>query len=195
MSARSRHHSSEELANRLEPLYPDHSKLVNRRLSQLLVELQVASVIPRTLDRLDGQLDQIDQLHCLYVLRDAQQGWTLPLRRRYFAALNRTGSFLGGQGMPGFLENIRKDAIAGLSDEEREACGDALLAGGAHRSVDPSATYASVCKTMATGRTFRGAVEDRTQPEFSSVASRCTKPRFARAATDWAASVGRLDLT
>ena len=120
----------QELGARLEPLYPHRSNLVNRRLSQLLVELQIASVVPRTMTRLAGPQEQADQLHCLYVIRDAQQGWTPPLRRRYFAALNQTDGYLGGQGMPGFLANIRKDAVASLSEQEREAC-ETLLAGGA----------------------------------------------------------------
>ena len=123
------------LAEKLEPLYPQRSSILNRRLSQLLVELQVPSVVPRTLARLANSQDQVDQLHSLYVLRNVQHGWTLELRRSYFVALNRTQHYLGGHGMPGFLQNIRSDAIAGLNDEERQAC-KPLLAGGSDPDDD-----------------------------------------------------------
>jgi glucose/arabinose dehydrogenase/mono/diheme cytochrome c family protein len=113
-------------AAKLEPLYPDSSNQVNRRLSDLLVRLDVASVIPKTLVRLQAANDQTERIHCLFVLRNAKNGWTVDGRRRYWTALRRTSDFLGGEGMRGFIENIRRDALDSLSDEDKTALAELL---------------------------------------------------------------------
>ena len=106
---------------RLESLYPDPSSRLNQRLSRLLVRLGVASTVPKTLARLQAAADQIDRLHCLFVLRNAQSGWTAAGRRQYWKALRQTSDYLGGEGMRGFIDNIRRDALNGLTDDERTA--------------------------------------------------------------------------
>ncbi len=110
----------------LERLYPDRSYQVNRRLSDLLVQLEVASVVPKTLARLQAADDQAERFHCLFVLRNAKQGWTAADRRRYWEALRETSDYLGGEGMRGFIEQVRRDALESLSDEEKTALAELL---------------------------------------------------------------------
>ena len=100
------------------------SSHANRLLRAILVMLDVPSIVPRTLDGLLATGDQVNHLHHLFVLRSARRGWNLDRRRTYFRALNETDHYLGGQGMAGFLDNIRRDAVAGLTDKERTVLAD-----------------------------------------------------------------------
>lgn len=62
-------------------------------------------------------------MHYLYALRNVRTGWSMADRRRYFQILAQTESYTGGQGMNDFLQRIRTEATATLTDEEREAIG------------------------------------------------------------------------
>jgi putative heme-binding domain-containing protein len=53
------------------------------------------------------------------VLRNVKQGWTPGDRRKYFLALRQTNDYLAGQGMPGFLQKIREEAVASLTEQEK----------------------------------------------------------------------------
>ncbi len=52
------------------------------------------------------------QIAYAYALRAAKAGWTPALRRAYFAWFPRTAPWQGGNSFRGFLEMIRKDALA-----------------------------------------------------------------------------------
>ncbi|QDU95356.1 DUF7133 domain-containing protein [Lignipirellula cremea] len=115
------------IRQRLEPLYPARNPRLNQRLSMLLAELQSEELVARTLQLLARTNDQAEQMHYLFVLRNASQGWTPTSRRDYFEALRQMDFFVGGEGMPNFQKKIREDAVAALNDSERDALGDLLL--------------------------------------------------------------------
>src|SRR5439155_25368971 len=69
---------------------------------------------------------QEDQLHGLLVLRNISTGWTKETRWTYFASLKEAASFVGGEGMPKFLAQIREQALATLSEQEREELAELL---------------------------------------------------------------------
>ena len=71
---------------------------------------------------------QEDRLQALFALRMTRSGWTTELRRAYFSALNDGSRFLGGDGMPRFLSQIREQASATLAEDERLAMSDLLAA-------------------------------------------------------------------
>ncbi|RFC44893.1 MAG: protein of unknown function DUF1080/Cytochrome c [Verrucomicrobia bacterium] len=58
------------------------------------------------------------------LLRDLKSGWTVEQRRAYFQFLNQAAKGSGGASFPGFLENIRAEALANCSDAERTALVD-----------------------------------------------------------------------
>ncbi len=115
--------SDQELATsifqRLDPLYPEGSDAVNQRLSELLVTLDAPGVVDKTLALLAATTDPKQQLHYLHVLRSARSGWTGESRQAYFTALRQAKNFESGQGMPMFLDRIKSDAVAGLTETER----------------------------------------------------------------------------
>ena len=69
----------------------------------------------------DGRPDR-QQIALAYALRKARIGWTSELRRRYFAWFPTTADWDGGISFNGFIDQIRIDALAGVSDPaERQA--------------------------------------------------------------------------
>jgi putative heme-binding domain-containing protein len=101
---------------------------VQRRLADLLARLEAPQVVEKTMRSLLDSARQEDRLQALFALRQSHAGWTPQLRREYFAALNDGSRFLGGDGMPRFLTQIREDALATLSDNERTALADVIAA-------------------------------------------------------------------
>lgn len=105
---------------RLDGLYPHRSREVNRYLSAILADQDSSSVVDKTISLLNGATDQAEQLHYLFVLRTVKAGWTPALREGYFDGLRRSASYLGGEGMPGFLRRIRQEFVDTMTAEERE---------------------------------------------------------------------------
>jgi putative heme-binding domain-containing protein len=104
------------------------SRYAQRRLADLLARLSAPSAVEKTGQTLLRSDIQEDRLQALFSLRNARAGWTIESRRAYFAALNDGGRFLGGDGMPRFLTQIREEAVATLSAAERTALADVIAA-------------------------------------------------------------------
>ena len=67
-------------------------------------------------------------MHYLFVLRNVATGWTPAARQNYFDILAQARQYVGGEGMPGFLDRIRKEALAAVPDEVERGRFAALLA-------------------------------------------------------------------
>ncbi|HMC12659.1 MAG TPA: hypothetical protein VKH44_15270, partial [Pirellulaceae bacterium] len=100
---------------------------LNRDLVRLLAQLGTPSLVEMVMQSLLTSNSQEDRLQGLFVLRNMAAGWTPPMRRAYFIALNEANTFVGGEGMPKFLNQIREQAIATPTDAERESLADLLL--------------------------------------------------------------------
>ena len=98
--------------DRLTRLYPDRTRLVSEKVGSLLAILRAPDFVPATLDLLTNAADQREQMHYLFLLRNRREGWSMANRNIYFQTLAQSQYYLGGQGMPGFLEKIRNEAIA-----------------------------------------------------------------------------------
>ncbi len=122
---------------------------VNRELARVLVYLNAPAVVQKTLalmqqdyvlpkEAIDDLLSrnpgygrtiaemlanhpELQKLHYAFVLRNMRYGWTLEERRQYFAWLSDAKRRSGGASYEGFIENMRQDALANLSDAERVA--------------------------------------------------------------------------
>ena len=64
------------------------------------------------------------ELAYAFMLCNLKHGWTRSQRRDYFAFLNTAAKASGGNSYPGFLTNIREEALANCTDEERMALND-----------------------------------------------------------------------
>jgi putative heme-binding domain-containing protein len=114
------------LVSTLNPLYPAKSTRLNRELSQLLIYLNAPKVIPRTLVLLENAATQEEQMQLALWLRTAKDAWSLDDHKRYFAWFNKAAAIRGGHSLQGFLGNIRNEAIARLSVEEKEQLKETL---------------------------------------------------------------------
>jgi putative heme-binding domain-containing protein len=103
----------------LELRYPATSWAENQLLAELLVFLQSPCVVERTLALIPKAENDQQRLFYLYVLRLAENGWTLDRRREYLKGLKSSEKFAGAHYLPRFLTYIRTDALATFSEEER----------------------------------------------------------------------------
>ena len=93
---------------------------VAAKLSRLVMQLRPAEANPNIVILLNRATDQHSQIFYLFLLRTASTGWQSPDRVGFFELLNTVEqSFLGGDGMPGFLKKIREEALQTLSESER----------------------------------------------------------------------------
>lgn len=99
--------------------YPDASFRVNRELCELLVKLDSPHVVGRTMPLVLSAKTQEERLHYLFALRGVREGWSAADRRAYFTWLSRPEAFSGAHTMPLVIANIRKDAAATLTEQER----------------------------------------------------------------------------
>ena len=158
------------VASRLDALYPNDDKDVNRELMQLLVYLESPGVVSKSLALLEKAKTQEDQLFYAFNLRNVREGWKLEHRKALFNWLNRAqASYTGGASYKIFLQNVRKESIQTLGDEERVALGELLkppmelaAGGGASEAIPPrkfvkSWTMADLTPKLAqlkSGRSF-----------------------------------------
>lgn len=67
-----------------------------------------------------------EQILLAFMLRNVDSGWTIEDRQAYFDWLNRAEGGGGGLSYTGYLEIIRNQAVATLTDAERTALGTAI---------------------------------------------------------------------
>ena len=99
--------------------YPQELEEPNQKLCELLAYLEWPPLVETTMPRLEAAVEQEDKLAYLTILRNVPSGWTLDLRRRYFAELRKADLFDGGNLVPIAINGIREDAVAMLSADDR----------------------------------------------------------------------------
>ncbi len=153
---------SAELLRTFYPCFPNASQWVNLELSQWLVYLKSESIVAKTVELLKapskplGELASADllsrnrgyggsvanvfknsadqqKLAYLFTLRNATAGWTLPLRKDYFAFMSEARSKSGGSSFQGFLTAIERDALSNATDSDRLA----IEASGLRKAYQP----------------------------------------------------------
>jgi putative heme-binding domain-containing protein len=109
----------QRLISRLTPHYPARSRELNTELIQILAYLQGPQAVARTIALLEQAPTQQEQIEYARALRVLKTGWTPGLRKAYFSWFTRAAGFKGGNSLRGFLQNIKRDAMATLSDAEK----------------------------------------------------------------------------
>ena len=116
------------LANRLEVIepaaVPTGAGRLEWKMARILTMAEPENAHSSIVTLFRSATSQEDQMQYLLLLRNAQHGWNQADREAYFHTLNALErNFLGGDGMPGFLQTIRRDAVATLTDAERTTLG------------------------------------------------------------------------
>lgn len=104
----------------LDPLFPSGDPLFDREICRLLVAVQSPHVAAKAVDLLVNGKNQEEQIMLAYCLRPLRAGWTAELRQKYFQWFLTAGGFRGGNSLRGYLQNIRAEATAVLSDAEKQ---------------------------------------------------------------------------
>ena len=129
----------------LDAVYPAKTNDLNTELSRTLVALGAPSAVPKTMRLMATARDEevswlsterlsrnsrygpkfqrtgesrpnVQQIAYAYALRMAKEGWTPELRRRFFTWFASTAPWEGGNQFRGFLNQIRTDGLANVTD-------------------------------------------------------------------------------
>jgi putative heme-binding domain-containing protein len=134
-----------KVEQKLDAWYPAASDALNHSLVNLLVYLDSPTVVAKTVPLMALATDekteynvnvlsrnggyarafqavnesqpQKQQIHYAYALRVAMRGWSPELRKQYFSWFNNAKAFKGGNSFGGFIQNIRKEALAKVPNE------------------------------------------------------------------------------
>lgn len=109
----------QQLLKRLEPAFPSGFKPLDAELANLLVYLQSPQAANKIVAALGAARTQEEQIEYARALRVLKEGWTTPLRESYFKWFGKAAGYRGGASFSKFVENIRKDSEATLTDAER----------------------------------------------------------------------------
>ena len=117
-----------ELIAKFAPLLPADSYEINNELAELLVYLQAPSATPKIVELLLTAPTQEQQLAYAKSLRHARNGWTPALREKFFRWFNRAANYRGGAAFTLFVNNMKQDAVAHLSQAEKQSLAKILNA-------------------------------------------------------------------
>lgn len=109
----------ETLSKRATAAFPGGSRELNSEIAQLLVYLQAPDAAQKIVPALVESPTQEEQIDLARTLRHLKVGWTLDLRQAYFKWFVRAAGYRGGASFATFVNNIRTEAIATLTDEEK----------------------------------------------------------------------------
>jgi putative heme-binding domain-containing protein len=103
---------------------------VNHQLALLVEQHAIPDLITKTLRLLENSKSQEERLHAVFVLRNCREGWSPESRRIVFETLGELDrTVIGGEGMPGFLRQIREELVATLDETEVKLLGDLIQPG------------------------------------------------------------------
>lgn len=114
--------TADAAAKRLAPLFPNQSELVNRELAAVLVYLKAPVVCTPAMKLLAEGQSQEDQLYYVLVLRNVANLLSAEQQKAYFSWISLAeGGYRGGNSFKKFLQKIREDAVATLTEADRTA--------------------------------------------------------------------------
>lgn len=113
-------HQAEELIKKFDPLFPSDNPFVNFEVAQMLAYLEAPSAAKKLVTYLSEAPTQEEQLNFAKTIRNLKSGWTDELQDTYFKWFVKAAAFKGGASLGGFLRDIKQDAVANLSEEQRK---------------------------------------------------------------------------
>jgi putative heme-binding domain-containing protein len=112
--------TTERTIERFDPYYPAGRRNLNTELCKLFVYLQAPSAAARGLALLEKAPTQEEQIDYVTALRMLKTGWTPELRKAYFSWFQKAAGYRGGASFELFLLHIKQEAVAALSDSEKD---------------------------------------------------------------------------
>ena len=116
----------EQLCWRLEPLFPSQSAESNWLLCETLAYLQSPAVAGVAMELIAKAPTQEEQMQYARSIRMLKEGWTPELQTAYFEWFLKAANYRGGASFAKFIQFIRDDAVASLSDQQKEQMAELL---------------------------------------------------------------------
>lgn len=117
-----------DLIKRLNPLFPHADTGLSRDLAELLVYLGDEGIVAKAEPLVNGSPTQEEQIDYARILGFAKAGWTKELRTDYFRWFLRAANYKGGASFDLFIGEIKTNALATMSEEEKLAVKEVLEA-------------------------------------------------------------------
>ncbi|HEX3450641.1 MAG TPA: c-type cytochrome, partial [Isosphaeraceae bacterium] len=108
-----------KLIDRFDPYYPSRDRELNAELSQLLIYLEAPDAAAKTVALLEQAPTQEEQIHYAQALRSLKGGWTPATRKAYFSWFVKASQYKGGNSLRGFMANMKRSAVANLSEADK----------------------------------------------------------------------------
>jgi putative heme-binding domain-containing protein len=108
------------LVRRLDALFPARSYELNSDICHMLVYLEAPGVAGKALKLIAAAPTQEEQMEYAKSLRLLETGWMPEQRKEYFAWYLKAATFKGGQSFQGTVSRMKLDAVATLTEQEKE---------------------------------------------------------------------------
>lgn len=109
----------QQLMEKFDALFPTAQPRLDAELLRLLVELQSPNVAADAVALLENAPSQEEQIDYAMPLRFLRAGWTDELLQRYLSWFPKALGYRGGANFTMFIDELKQDAVALLSDEQR----------------------------------------------------------------------------
>jgi putative heme-binding domain-containing protein len=116
----------EQLRAGLEPMFPASTAESNWLLCETLAFLQSPVTAGVAMDLISRAPAQEEQMQYARSIRMLKAGWTPELRTAYFEWFLKAANYRGGASFAKFIQFIRDDAVASLTDKEKQSMADLL---------------------------------------------------------------------
>lgn len=116
----------EKLIARFDPLFPAESFELNWLLCETLAWLESPTVAEKSIALIQAAPTQQEQMQYARSIRMLKAGWTPELRTAYFEWFLKASNYKGGASFDKFIQFIRDDAVASLSEADKCALAELL---------------------------------------------------------------------
>ena len=110
-----------KLTAALDPLFPSESFDLNWLLCETLAWLQSPTVAAKAMSLIDAAPTQEEQVQYARSVRLLKAGWSDELHTAYFEWFLKAANYRGGASFAKFIEFIRNDAVASLSQAQKNS--------------------------------------------------------------------------
>lgn len=125
----------QDLARKLDPMFPAQTPEENWLLSETLAYLQSPTTAAKAIALIQSVPTQEEQMQYARSIRMLKTGWTPQLRESYFEWFLKAANYRGGASFEKFIEFIRNDAVASLNAEEKASMAELLARKPVKKSV------------------------------------------------------------
>ncbi|MGB7346096.1 MAG: c-type cytochrome [Pirellulaceae bacterium] len=116
----------QELIASFDGLFPTESAELNWLLCETLAYMQSPTVAAKAIALMEQAPTQEEQMQYARSIRLLKAGWTPELHHQYFEWFLKAANYKGGASFDKFIEFIRNDAVASLSDEQKASMAELL---------------------------------------------------------------------